>query len=370
MYGVLGTLEGKKPMEYRLSEGVKRVKRVSRCRRCCQRCGIWSRDTCNKTNKTILVLGVILGLPAFYMTLWLLMSPGLSTLAAHFHSASCTVASSIILKGTKNCTWSSCRQGCTVKEMYVCWQILVYVQVMANNHSTIQVHGNLTHVPPLPLPLTSLTVMKNLSREEQVKEDEGNFTFSPIPSPTTPSNLTQQDPQLPPTETDADDGKNDLKYDKMVLLLPKGPGGLTRLQSNAEGCGYESCEAFYQQFGRQGRKYKCYLSADGSMAVPQVDLKKAMRMVVLGMLPLVLMTVAIVILYIFYCPKKSKKQDHPVKKQEAKWNQARHLILREIEKKHEKHLQFDPILVKAAHFKNQVAPSDPVVKGRQTKYRD
>lgn len=352
MYGVLGTLEGKKSLGLRPGEGVRKPQKKRRC----QRCGLWCRDWCTKTNKTLLVLGAILGLPAFYMTLWLLLSPGLSTLAAHFHPASCTVASSTILEGNTNCTWSSCRQGCTASELYLCWQVLVFVQASYGNHSTLgQVHGNLSDLRPLPAHFTSLTLTRNQSEEEQVKGEERNLTFSPVPSPTQPDNIN-------PTETDAEITVDELSFDEMGFLLPKGPGALTRLQVNAEGCGYESCEEWYRRFGHLGSSYTCYLSADGSMAVPEVDLEEAKTKVALGMLPLMFMTVAIVVLYVLYCPRKPKKRHHSTKQQELKWEQARHLILREVDKKNGNHQHFDPILVKAALMKNQVAPSNMEVK--------
>ncbi|XP_063844459.1 uncharacterized protein LOC135091054 [Scylla paramamosain] len=566
MYGVLGALEGKQTLRFRQ---VEKKKRPSRARRCCRKFSVWCRNWCNKTNKTLLVLGATLGLPAFYMTLWLLLSPGLSTLAAHFHPASCTVASSVVLEGINNCSWSSCRQGCTLSELYLCWQVFVFVQVLYENQSSpARRRRDVEDVRPLPVPVTpvpgnsvspvtpvsvnpvslptpvdivspitpvtsaspitpvnsvksissvsvtpvissssatpvsftspvpdsapvpSLSLMKNQSREqvkkgegtvlsvtsdslmrnqsekqvkdggdkltlspvtspppkknqsrgeqvkrsenstispdsftkkqskEQVKEkgedrltsspvtlpppkknqsreeqvngNKDNLTPSPVSSrvsppvlpsatpttlskstttvstlttPVTPSTPSTFTPQSQEPQTNTKEPDDDLNPDEMGFLLPKGPGSLTRLRINVEGCGYDSCDTWWQQYGRLGSTYTCYLSADGSIAVPEVDLEEAKTKVVLGMLPLVLMTVAVVVLYVFYWPKKSnRRKDNPKKVQEVKWEQARHLILKQIEKKN-KPMQFDPLLVKEALRSNQVAPSTLAVKG-------
>ncbi|MPC36569.1 hypothetical protein E2C01_030032 [Portunus trituberculatus] len=226
----------------------------------------------------------------------------------------------------------------------------------------------------LTLPVTLVPREKN-QLDEQMKGNEDNTPSSSSPAlppaststskPTTPaskpSTFTTHS-QKPQTNTDTP--HKEMDPNEMGFLLPKGPGSLTRLHINVEGCGYDPCDIWWQEFGRLGSTYACYLSADGSLAVPEVDIEKAKTQVVLGMLPLVLMTVAVVILYVFYCPRKSNaRKDNPGKAQEVKWEQARHMILKQVEKKDKKYMQFDPILVKAALRTNQVAPSTLAAKG-------
>ncbi|XP_050733148.1 uncharacterized protein LOC127006836 [Eriocheir sinensis] len=352
MYGVLGALDGRAPMQPRPIQKKKAPPRRHRCKKC----GSWCLDVCDRTKTSLLVLGATLGLPAFYMTLFLLLSPGLSTLAAHFHPAICTVASSVVLEGNKNCTWSSCRQGCTAVEMFRCWQVFVIAQVAHEN----QTSGN------------GSELVKD--KESMTEEDEGKAKGKDK----TEEYQTER----------RQEATNELSITNMDILLLKETGTLTRLQVNVEGCGYLSCEAWWERHGRLGSTYACYLSADGRVAVPDVNLKAAATKVVLGMLPLILMTVAIVVLSILYCPKKrirshkshqngfqlhneqqgrfhlnnrQQKRIQPFKHTHgAKWEQARDLILHQTGRKLGKPLKFDPILVKAALAKThcQVAPSD------------
>lgn len=57
------------------------------------------------------------------------IDPALSTLQYSFLPTNCTTVTGHHLKGKQNCSWSSCREGCT-KEIFNCWQVEVSYQLV------------------------------------------------------------------------------------------------------------------------------------------------------------------------------------------------------------------------------------------------
>merc|ERR1719178_363106 len=93
-----------------------------------------------------------------FASIWYI-DPALLTMVLQFQAAQCTTIKSAYLIGISNCTWSSCRHGCTA-EVYKCWQVQV----------------NFTLVPkssPIPPPWGSLS----------------SLTSTSLPSPPKPARL-------------------------------------------------------------------------------------------------------------------------------------------------------------------------------------
>ena len=58
-----------------------------------------------------------------FAAIWYI-DPALLTLVLQFRQAECTTVDAAFLVGISNCSWTSCRLGCT-REVYQCWQIQV-----------------------------------------------------------------------------------------------------------------------------------------------------------------------------------------------------------------------------------------------------
>merc|ERR1712012_1078012 len=58
-----------------------------------------------------------------FAAIWYI-DPALLTLVLRFRKAECTTKNQAFLIGISNCSWTSCRLGCT-REVYKCWQIQV-----------------------------------------------------------------------------------------------------------------------------------------------------------------------------------------------------------------------------------------------------
>ena len=58
-----------------------------------------------------------------FAAIWFI-DPALLTLVLQFRQAVCTTTDSAFLVGISNCSWTSCRHGCT-REIYKCWQVQV-----------------------------------------------------------------------------------------------------------------------------------------------------------------------------------------------------------------------------------------------------
>jgi hypothetical protein len=58
-----------------------------------------------------------------FAAIWYI-DPALLTLMLRFREAECKTRHADFLRGISNCTWTSCKLGCT-REVYQCWQIQV-----------------------------------------------------------------------------------------------------------------------------------------------------------------------------------------------------------------------------------------------------
>ena len=59
-----------------------------------------------------------------FASIWFI-DPALLTLVLQFREARCRTEASAVLVGISNCSWTSCRLGCT-RDVYKCWQVQVH----------------------------------------------------------------------------------------------------------------------------------------------------------------------------------------------------------------------------------------------------
>merc|ERR1711892_1521112 len=100
-------------------------------------------------------MGVVWGIASLsiisfiFASIWYI-DPALLTMVLQFQAADCTTVQSAYLIGITNCTWSSCRHGCTA-EVYKCWQVQVNFTLVPKSHP----------IPPPWGSLTSFTLSKS-----------------------------------------------------------------------------------------------------------------------------------------------------------------------------------------------------------------
>ena len=58
-----------------------------------------------------------------FASIWFI-DPALLTLVLQFREARCRTEAAAVLVGISNCSWTSCRVGCT-RDVYKCWQVQV-----------------------------------------------------------------------------------------------------------------------------------------------------------------------------------------------------------------------------------------------------
>lgn len=175
-----------------------------------------------------------------FAAIWYI-DPALLTLVLRFRQAKCMTANSAFLIGISNCSWTSCRLGCT-REVYKCWQVQVTFDF---------VEGSEPYTPPW---------------DSFSSFDRGSLY-----------NADYSDPSKSPASN------------------------LARLYPNVRGCGYPpelNCEDFYETFGPVDSEFPCWVSTmDSSVAMTQLDLERAKGEVIFSLIPL--LTFIVFVLYAF-----------------------------------------------------------------------
>lgn len=356
MYNIVDNLQGKRPV---FLKPQKRRAKTKLVKRCLWRCGQALLALFRRLRATVLILLLTLGLPGFYLTLHFLLRPSLDTLAADLQPAFCTVAVSTVLRGKNNCKWSSCRQGCTVQELYNCWQVLIL-----KVNTTYDVNQTFSGY------VTEETV-----KVTSIESGEQSETFTEMKM----NNAVVSEEALNESVTniDTDTVKDELivgeEVGDKVLPMDVAPettnvdlARLARLKINAEGCGYGPCEVWWTKFGRVGTTFTCYVSADGHLAVPDMDRNYVMLQALLGALPLLLSVASFLLMYRLYWRKGSTDRtlrlspDPTVRK--AKWEEARAemFVQRAMDQKNKRTPKFDAALVMTVRNlrKNEIAAAE------------
>ncbi|XP_071530259.1 protein tipE-like [Panulirus ornatus] len=356
MYGDMEDVQGKKPV---FRKPKKPQAKTTSTRRCLKKCGNALLLLYLRLRATLLVLLATLGLPGFYLTLHFLLNPSLATLAAHLQPASCTVAVSAVRQGRNNCTWSSCRQGCTTQELYFCWQVLILVLNTSSHNQTFVEHVREDTVGATgELSETFASMRVN----NVVSEEVNNGSVTHNDTDVVPDQLT--------------DGRGHPHQVEPMLVMPQDGdvdqphAGMAKLKINVQGCGYGSCDVWWTQYGHVGTTFSCQVSADGALAVPYVDLESVMLQALLGVLPLVLATAAVLLMYRLYWRRGST--DHTLrlspyaKVRPTKWEEARaQILMQRALEQHSQPQKFDAALVMAVNNTAKKNKTNKTAGGQQ-----
>merc|ERR1719445_1730479 len=128
-----------------MTSSIERRKQANGCKE------FWAAQWSNLTSWLLEVeMGVVWGVASLsiisfiFASIWYI-DPALLTMVLQFQAADCTTVRSAYLIGISNCTWSSCRHGCTA-EVYKCWQVEVNFSLVPKSS-------------PIPPPWASLTAL-------------------------------------------------------------------------------------------------------------------------------------------------------------------------------------------------------------------
>ncbi|XP_054271079.1 protein tipE isoform X2 [Macrosteles quadrilineatus] len=210
---------------------------------------------------------VLLGTFSLFAFLFLVpfvIEPAITTIVMEFSEtpALCVTSEIIWNRGASNCSWTSCKEGCT-KEVYECTQIRVNYKVTT----------------PEPLPSTAPR------REERaIREYDYPDIYSPVdedlpPEPPSPTGLM---------------GNTSEWYYIGAKLFP-----------NVKGCGYPpslNCSVWYKTHLGLGTNYSCYYSRiDPGLVISDLDMNQVyMNLVYATAIPIPSFIVSVIYLTIAY----------------------------------------------------------------------
>lgn len=237
---------------------------------------------------------VLLGTFSLFAFLFLVpfvIDPAFTTIFMQFDTrpAECVTIDVESRRGTSNCSWTSCREGCT-KELYDCTQIRVNYKLPINTSSAedeagpIEGGGAVGGVeddednrrlkkPRYERALRDYDYIEDFDDDEFTEEDD---TGLPKPFPT---GLMGNDSEW---------------YFTGAKLFP-----------NVKGCGYPpvlNCSIFYQQYAIIGHNFSCYYSkVDPGIVISELDMWQVYMNLVYAMaIPIPSFIISVIYLTIAY----------------------------------------------------------------------
>lgn len=208
---------------------------------------------------------VLLGTFSLFAFLFLVpfvIEPAFTTIFMQFNTvpASCVTVEVESFKGVSNCSWTSCREGCT-KEMYECTQIRVNYKVSKSGNETIVLEGS-------PEALEALEY-QSVRLERALRE----YDYIDAAGPGGDESAM--------LEGGADQTVGDLYSDMDAISQTMGNESEwffsgARLYPNVKGCGYPpmlNCTIWSKKYKDIGSNFSCYYSmVDPSLVISDLDL--------------------------------------------------------------------------------------------------
>ncbi|CAH0732040.1 unnamed protein product, partial [Brenthis ino] len=196
------------------------------------------------TTATFVLLATF-SLFAFLFLVPFVIEPAFTTIFMQFDpvAALCVTAQVKHLVGASNCTWASCREGCT-KDLYECTQI--------------RVNYKLGYAPNI-----TVTEYENLIRAERSLRKD--YDYENYESPLEPPDTDMENQEIPDAIPTGLQGNDSEWYFTGARLFP-----------NVKGCGYPpilNCTIFYGKYRPLGTNYSCYYSrVDPGLVITELDM--------------------------------------------------------------------------------------------------
>lgn len=241
---------------------------------------------------------VLLGTFSLFGFLFLVpfvIEPAFTTIFMEFdeNPASCVTVEVLHFRGVSNCSWTSCREGCT-REVYECTQIRVNYKVFKpppsnlTNETIFDDVFNIVELTPPPHPLKPHTISQNAQNKHKhasyVRSKRSirdyDYVIDSEPNPE-----TKEEKHAPGIEF--------MEYSDTQELT--GLMGNTsewfftgaRLFPNVKGCGYPpslNCTIWVKKFIEIGTNFSCYYSrVDPGLVISDLDMHQNMLNLVYAM---------------------------------------------------------------------------------------
>ncbi|XP_047352305.1 protein tipE isoform X3 [Vespa velutina] len=227
---------------------------------------------------------------AFLFLVPFVIDPAFTTIFMQFDTrpAECVTIDVESRRGTSNCSWTSCREGCT-KELYDCTQIRVNYK--------------------LPI---------NTSSEDEAGPFEGGRAVGGVEDDEDSTRFKKPRYERAPRDYDyiEDLDDEDFAEDDDAGLPKPFPTGLmgndsewyftgAKLFPNVKGCGYPpvlNCSIFYQQYANIGHNFSCYYSkVDPGIVISELDMWQVYMNLVYAMaIPIPSFIISVIYLTIAY----------------------------------------------------------------------
>lgn len=191
------------------------------------------------------VLCAIFSLFAFLFLVPFVIEPAFTTIFMQFDpvAALCVTTQVKYLVGTKNCSWASCREGCT-KDLFECTQVRVNYKL-----------GDYPNV-------TESEVEELVRVERALRKDYEYDSYEASADKLYPDMVEEELPEVLPTGLMGNDSE---WYFTGARLFP-----------NVKGCGYPpilNCTVFHGKYKPIGNNYTCYYSrVDPGLVITELDM--------------------------------------------------------------------------------------------------
>ena len=223
------------------------------------------------TTAFFILLGTF-SLFAFLFLVPFVIDPAFTTIFMQFDPvpAFCETVDSDTKHGVSNCTWSSCREGCT-KEVYECTQIRVNYKILPVVKSEESEEENAEEDDEVEGPVDDKIVAEYLRSKRGVSvgntslRSERAIREYDYPSEDEEEDEETLDELVEPTEKWGLMGNDSEWYYTKAKLYP-----------NVKGCGYPpmlNCSIFVKTYSEPGKNFSCYYSkVDPGLVMSDLDM--------------------------------------------------------------------------------------------------
>jgi hypothetical protein len=219
------------------------------------------------TTAFFILLGTF-SLFAFLFLVPFVIDPAFTTIFMQFDpvAALCQTVDSETRQGASNCTWSSCREGCT-KEVYECTQIRVNYKIMPEVEREEGEEGN--------------------AEGDETADDNIVAKLNEYLTSERGARYSSSRPERAIREYDYSEMDEDDERNSGDLFKAPEPTGLmgndsewyytkAKLFPNVKGCGYPpmlNCSIFVKKYSAPGTNFSCYYSkVDPGLVMSELDM--------------------------------------------------------------------------------------------------
>lgn len=219
------------------------------------------------TTATFILLGTF-SLFAFLFLVPFVIDPAFTTIFMQFDTvpATCLTVETLTRYGVSNCSWASCKEGCT-KDVFECLQIRVHYKRAPGSE-------------PLPL-IAYKASLKGINIDDPSADSEEDNEIPQTLDPDAPA----------PTGLQGDDSEWFFTY--------------ARLFPNVKGCGYPpilNCTIFFGKYKEIGTNYSCYYSkVDPGLVITDLDMwQNTLNLVYAMAIPIPSFIISVIYLTVAY----------------------------------------------------------------------